>query len=62
VVLAAVTPEAFEDVAEGIGALARTTPVLLGGEGADAGLAERLGARALDPDPVRATAGMPESG
>jgi DNA-binding transcriptional MerR regulator len=62
VVLAAVTPGPFEDVAEGIRVLARTVPVLIGGEGADAGLAERLGARALDSDPVRASAGMPESG
>jgi DNA-binding transcriptional MerR regulator len=59
VVLAAVTPEAFEAVADGISALSRGSTVLMGGEGADGALAERLGAEALDPDPVRATAGMP---
>jgi DNA-binding transcriptional MerR regulator/methylmalonyl-CoA mutase cobalamin-binding subunit len=62
VVLAAVTPGPFEAVAQRVRALARATPVLIGGKGAGAGLAERLEARALDPDPIRATAGMPESG
>jgi DNA-binding transcriptional MerR regulator len=58
VVLAAVTPEPFEAVAGRIRELARGTPVLIGGDGASEGLAERLGARALRPDPVVAAAGM----
>jgi MerR family transcriptional regulator, light-induced transcriptional regulator len=61
VVLAAVTPEPFEAVAERIRALAEGTPVLIGGDGAGEGLAERLGARALRPDPVGAAAGMAEA-
>jgi MerR family transcriptional regulator, light-induced transcriptional regulator len=58
VVLAALTPEPFEAVADRIRALAEGTPVLIGGGGAGEGLAERLGARALLPDPVGAAAGM----
>ena len=58
VVLAAVTPEPFEAVAERIRTLAGGTRVLIGGEGAKEGLAERLGAQALRPDPVGAAAGM----
>ncbi len=54
VILAAVTRQPFEAVSDGIGELARTAPVLIGGEGADEDLAKRLGARALEPDPVRA--------
>jgi MerR family transcriptional regulator, light-induced transcriptional regulator len=61
VVLAAVTPEPFEAVAEAIRTLAGTTPVLIGGEGAGDALAERLGARGLRPDPVGAAAGMAEA-
>jgi MerR family transcriptional regulator, light-induced transcriptional regulator len=61
VVLAAVTPEPFEAVAAEIRRLAGETPVLIGGEGADAKLATRLGATALEPDAVTAAAGMPKS-
>jgi DNA-binding transcriptional MerR regulator len=62
VVLAAVTREPFEAVADQIRALANATPVLIGGEGADDELAERLGARSLQRDPVGAAAGMPGAG
>lgn len=62
VVLAAVTREPFEAAANQIRALASTTPVLIGGEGADDELAERLGARSLQPDPVGAAAGMAGAG
>ncbi len=54
IVLAALNAEVFEAAADRIAGLARDAPVLLGGEGADAALARRLGAQALDPDPVRA--------
>jgi len=59
VVLAAVAREPFEAVADQIRALAGATPVLIGGEGADDELAERIGARSLQSDPVGAAAGMP---
>src|SRR3954454_1111246 len=62
VVLAAVTGEPFERVADQIRALTAVTTVLIGGEGASEKLAERLGARALPPDPVSASAGMPRAG
>ena len=58
VVLAAVTAERFEAVADEIRSLASRTPLLIGGEGAGAKLATRLGATALEPDPVTAAAGM----
>jgi MerR family transcriptional regulator, light-induced transcriptional regulator len=58
VVLAAVTPEPFEAVADEIRSLAGGTPVLIGGEGAGAKLAIRLGASALEPDVVTAASGM----
>ena len=54
VVLAAVSAQPFEAVADRIAELAREVPVLIAGEGADDGLAERLGAGALEADPVRA--------
>jgi DNA-binding transcriptional MerR regulator len=54
IVLAALTPQPFEAVSDEIAALARDAPVLIGGEGADHKLAKRLGAEALEPDPVRA--------
>ncbi len=54
IVLAALDAEVFEAAADRIAALAREAPVLIGGEGADVELARRLGAQALDPDPVRA--------
>ncbi len=62
VVLAAVTREPFEGVADQIRALTAATTVLIGGEGAGEELAERLGAQALPPDPVSASAGMPRAG
>ena len=58
VVLAAVTKEPFEAVADEIRSLARRTPVVIGGEGASAKLASRLGATALEHDAVTAAAGM----
>jgi MerR family transcriptional regulator, light-induced transcriptional regulator len=58
VVLAAIGPEPLEAVGEQIRALARRTRVLIGGEGADGVLAERLGARALEGDPIEAATGM----
>jgi MerR family transcriptional regulator, light-induced transcriptional regulator len=61
VVLAAVTAERFEAVAEEIRNLARKTRVLIGGDGASAELAARFGATALDPDAVSAAAAMPGS-
>jgi len=59
VVLAAVTPEPYDAVAEEIRKLANGTPVVIGGEGASEELAERTGSRALLHDPVAAVAGMP---
>ncbi len=53
VVLAALDPDAFEAAAGGISELAKGVTVLLGG-GADPEQARRLGATALDPDPVQA--------
>lgn len=61
VVLSAVARQPFEAVADEIRHLSRDTPVLIGGEGASEGLGERLGAQALQPDPVRAAACIPSS-
>jgi len=61
VVLAALTRQRFEAVANGIRKLSGDARVLIGGEGASQELAERLGAQALESDPVRAAAGMPTS-
>ena len=54
IVLAALDAERFEAAADQIAALAREAQLLVGGEGADAVLARRLGAEALDRDPVGA--------
>src|SRR5829696_1174335 len=54
IVLAAVAAQPFEAVAAEITELARHAPVMIGGEGADDELAERLGAKALGSDPIRA--------
>ncbi len=54
IVLAAVVAQPFEAVSGEISELARKARVLIGGRGADADLAERLGAQALGSDPVRA--------
>ena len=59
IVLAAVTPEPFEAVADQIRNLAAGTPVLIGGDGADEEMARRLRAQALEADPITAAAGMP---
>jgi MerR family transcriptional regulator, light-induced transcriptional regulator len=59
VVLAAVTAGPFEAVVDQVRVLAAETPVLIGGDGADQGMAERLDARALESDPISAAAGMP---
>jgi MerR family transcriptional regulator, light-induced transcriptional regulator len=56
IVLAAVTAEPFEAVAAQIRALAGTTRVLIGGQGASDDLSERLGAPSLDADPIRGAA------
>jgi methanogenic corrinoid protein MtbC1 len=61
VVVAAVSPEPFEAAEGEIRGLARGTTVLVGGAGAGAEMAERVGARALQSDPIAAAAGMPES-
>ena len=53
--------QADEAVADDIRSLAGETPVLIGGEGAGATLATRLGATALESDAVTAAAGMPGS-
>jgi methanogenic corrinoid protein MtbC1/DNA-binding transcriptional MerR regulator len=58
VVLAAVTPQPFADAAGEITGLGRRVPVLVGGAGVTDGLAERLGVRALEPDPIRAAAAL----
>jgi MerR family transcriptional regulator, light-induced transcriptional regulator len=59
IVLAALDADRFEAVADRIASLARAAPVLLAGAGADAELARRLGAEALDPDPVGAARRLP---
>ena len=61
VVLAALSAERFEAVAEGIESLARDARVLLAGAGADPELAKRLGVDALDPDPVQGALHLPPS-
>jgi methanogenic corrinoid protein MtbC1 len=61
VVLAALSAERFEAVAEGIESLARDARVLLAGAGADPELAKRLGVGALDPDPVQGALHLPPS-
>ena len=54
IVLAALTPEPFEAVADQISKLAAGSRLLIAGEGASSELADRLGAEALDQDPVGA--------
>ena len=61
VVLASLEQSCFERAAEEVAALSARRPVVLAGAGADAELAERLGARALDPDVVRAGAALDSS-
>lgn len=53
VVLAAVTPQPLEAVSAVIRDLAGRVRVLIGGQGANDDLAERLGATALEADPIR---------
>jgi methanogenic corrinoid protein MtbC1 len=54
VVLSAVTAAPFEAVAGGIRELTLDVPVMIGGDGADPDLAQRIGARALEADPIEA--------
>ena len=54
IVLAALTAGALEAVSREIMDLGVDSTVLIGGGGAGAELAERLGVESLDPDPVRA--------
>jgi MerR family transcriptional regulator, light-induced transcriptional regulator len=58
IVLSATDPERFEAVADGLAALARKWLVVVAGQGATDELAQRLGARLLDGDPVQAAAGI----
>ena len=62
VVLAAVTREPFERVADQIRALTAAHDGADRWRGGGEKLAERLGAQALPPDPVSASAGMPGAG
>jgi MerR family transcriptional regulator, light-induced transcriptional regulator len=55
-VVAAVAPERFHGSREGLGRIARRTPVAIAGAGADPATARRLGARHLDTGPVEAAA------
>lgn len=54
VVLAATEPERFLANADGVAALASSVPVALGGAGASPEVADRLGSRWLEGDPVKA--------
>jgi DNA-binding transcriptional MerR regulator len=54
IVLAAVEPDRFAQVAKELAGLSRRYPVALAGAGADATLARRTGARLLSGDPVTA--------
>jgi DNA-binding transcriptional MerR regulator len=54
IVLAAVEPDRFAQVAKDLAGLSRRYPVALAGAGADAALAKRTGARLLSGDPVTA--------
>ena len=54
IVLAAVEPDRFAQVAKELARLSRHYPVALAGAGADAALARRTGARLLPGDPVTA--------
>jgi methanogenic corrinoid protein MtbC1 len=56
IVIAAVAREPLQAAAEEMRALAAVAPLALGGAGADQRLADDLGARLLDPDPVQAAA------
>src|SRR4051812_33537356 len=57
-VLSAVTPVPLADHAGELAELARARPLALAGAGADAEMAERLGCRLLEGDPVTAAAGV----
>jgi MerR family transcriptional regulator, light-induced transcriptional regulator len=56
VVVSAVAPARFADAQEGLRELAGDVPLAVAGAGAGAVLAERIGARLLDTDPVSAAA------
>jgi MerR family transcriptional regulator, light-induced transcriptional regulator len=54
VVLAATTPDRFQQHAKNLFRLARTVPVAIAGAGATAAIADAIGARLLTADPVTA--------
>jgi methanogenic corrinoid protein MtbC1 len=54
VVIAATTPEHLSSVARELEGLGEIAPLVVAGAGADAGIAERVGARLLEGDPVSA--------
>lgn len=58
VVVAALLPAPFELAAPALAVLAAAHPLAIGGEGATAELAERVGARLLASEPVRAADGL----
>lgn len=59
VVIASCVAELAERAARGLGELARTRPIILGGGGMTAELAEGIGARHLAGDPLSAAAEVP---
>jgi DNA-binding transcriptional MerR regulator len=58
IVLPAVNPERFEDVAAELRALARTRRLILAGAGATPGVAAHIGVEAVRQDPVTAAAAL----
>ena len=60
VVLSAARPEPLRAVEQELAALATRVTVAIGGQGADAALAERVGAVLLDGDPVEAANSLAE--
>ena len=60
VVLSAARPESLRAVEQELAALATRVTVAIGGQGADAALAERVGAVLLDGDPVEAAHSLAE--
>jgi DNA-binding transcriptional MerR regulator len=62
VVLAATTPERFDGTARGLSRLARATRLALGGRGATAAFARRVGAQLLAEDPITAAERLSRNG
>jgi DNA-binding transcriptional MerR regulator len=62
VVLAATTPERFDGTARGLSRLARATRLALGGRGATAAFARRVGAQLLTEDPITAAERLSRNG